>query len=290
MTHAPFTVGIIQDSASDDRAATVDASVDRIREAAKRGAQIVCLKELFDAPYFCKSQKCERFDLAESIPGPTTDRMQALEARFWSDAEKFQVLPLFGGVGMVWGIRPPGENAPRTVTLYPGVENVAPGMIPPTYNRSFSITADLDVERNWCVGPACYGADGVIVANASFLGGYSLYVQGGRLAFTYSFLGLKIDNLEASEKLPAGKVTVRYEFVADEPHKMATGGTHRLFVGEKQVAEGKLEHTVPLRFSGYAGLDVGRDNGLPVSPNKVYYLRAPFPFESTIEKVTFDLK
>jgi len=78
MTHAPFTVGIIQDSASDDREATVNASVERIREAAKRGAQIVCLKELFDAPYFCKSQKCERFDLAEPIPGPTTDRMQAL--------------------------------------------------------------------------------------------------------------------------------------------------------------------------------------------------------------------
>ena len=49
-----------------------------MREAAARGAQIVCLKELFNAPYFCKSQKCERFDIAEPIPGPTTDRMQAL--------------------------------------------------------------------------------------------------------------------------------------------------------------------------------------------------------------------
>ncbi len=78
MTHAPFTVGIIQDSASDDTAATVAATIERVREAAKRGAQIVCLKELFNAPYFCKSQKCERFDLAESIPGPTTDAMQAL--------------------------------------------------------------------------------------------------------------------------------------------------------------------------------------------------------------------
>ena len=78
MTHAPFTVGIIQDSASDDAAATVEATVARVREAAKRGAQIVCLKELFNAPYFCKSQQCERFDLAEPIPGPTTHRMQAL--------------------------------------------------------------------------------------------------------------------------------------------------------------------------------------------------------------------
>ena len=73
---APFTIGIIQDAASDDAEATVAASIERIREAADRGAQIVCLKELFNAPYFCKSERSERFDLAEPIPGPTTDRMQ----------------------------------------------------------------------------------------------------------------------------------------------------------------------------------------------------------------------
>jgi N-carbamoylputrescine amidase len=78
MTTRPFTVGIVQDSASPDTAATLEASVARVREAANRGAQIICLKELFNAPYFCKAQQSERFDLAESIPGPTTDRMQAL--------------------------------------------------------------------------------------------------------------------------------------------------------------------------------------------------------------------
>src|SRR5919202_1718110 len=75
---APFTVGLIQDSASDDMAAVVASTEDKVREAARRGAQIICLKELFNAPYFCKSQKCERFDLAEPIPGPTTERMQRL--------------------------------------------------------------------------------------------------------------------------------------------------------------------------------------------------------------------
>src|SRR5262252_1069655 len=78
MTSAPFTIGIIQDSASDDAATNVAATIARVHEAAARGAQIVCLKELFNAPYFCKSQKCERFDLAEPVPGPTTDRMQEL--------------------------------------------------------------------------------------------------------------------------------------------------------------------------------------------------------------------
>jgi N-carbamoylputrescine amidase len=78
MTTRPFTVGIIQDSASPDMAATLEASVAHVREAAARGAQIICLKELFNAPYFAKSQKFERFDIAEPIPGPTTDVMQKL--------------------------------------------------------------------------------------------------------------------------------------------------------------------------------------------------------------------
>ena len=91
MTNLPFTVGIIQDSASDDARATLDASIARVREAAARGAQIICLKELFNAPYFCKSQKSERFDIAESIPGPTTEVMQKL-AR---ELEVVLIVPLF---------------------------------------------------------------------------------------------------------------------------------------------------------------------------------------------------
>jgi N-carbamoylputrescine amidase len=59
-------------------AAVIASTEARVREAAARGAQIVCLKELFNAPYFAKSQKHERFDIAEPIPGPTTERMQRL--------------------------------------------------------------------------------------------------------------------------------------------------------------------------------------------------------------------
>jgi N-carbamoylputrescine amidase len=91
MTTRPFTVGIIQDSASPDMAATLEASVALVREAAARGAQIICLKELFNAPYFAKSQKFERFDIAEPIPGPTTDVMQKL-AR---ELEVVIIVPIF---------------------------------------------------------------------------------------------------------------------------------------------------------------------------------------------------
>jgi N-carbamoylputrescine amidase len=74
----PFTVGLIQDRATDDRAANLAAAERQVREAARLGAQIVCLKELFNAPYFCKSQQSDRFDLAEPVPGPATEAMQRL--------------------------------------------------------------------------------------------------------------------------------------------------------------------------------------------------------------------
>jgi N-carbamoylputrescine amidase len=74
----PFSVALIQQPVPADATRAVDAAVARIREAAARGANIVCLQELFNAPYFCKVTDAERFDLAEPIPGPTVERMQAL--------------------------------------------------------------------------------------------------------------------------------------------------------------------------------------------------------------------
>jgi len=88
---SPFTVGIIQDHATADAAANVARAERLVRDAAARGAQIICLKELFNAPYFCKAQLSERFDLSEPIPGPTTDRMQALA----KELQVVLIVPLF---------------------------------------------------------------------------------------------------------------------------------------------------------------------------------------------------
>jgi len=79
MPNAPFTVGLVQEFAgSRDTAANLERAIVGVRRAHERGAQIICLQELFNAPYFCKSLDINWFDLAEPIPGPTTARMQAL--------------------------------------------------------------------------------------------------------------------------------------------------------------------------------------------------------------------
>jgi N-carbamoylputrescine amidase len=86
-----FTIGLIQDHASGDAHDNLARSERLVREAARRGAQIVCLKELFNAPYFCKSQQAERFDLAESIPGETTEAM----ARLARELAVVLIVPIF---------------------------------------------------------------------------------------------------------------------------------------------------------------------------------------------------
>jgi N-carbamoylputrescine amidase len=75
-----FTIGLVQERATNDVADNVTRHVARVREAHAQGAQIICLQELFNAPYFAKSLRADRFDLAEPIPGPTTERMQAVAA------------------------------------------------------------------------------------------------------------------------------------------------------------------------------------------------------------------
>ena len=77
-TRPPFTVAIIQDGVESTASATLVATEQRIRDAAGKGAQVICLKELFNAPYFCKRLDASRFDLAEEVTGATVTRLQAV--------------------------------------------------------------------------------------------------------------------------------------------------------------------------------------------------------------------
>jgi len=70
----------VQTACGEDTAANLDSTCAKIREAAAKGAQIVCTEELFRSPYFCREEDARLFDLAETIPGPSTERLQPLAA------------------------------------------------------------------------------------------------------------------------------------------------------------------------------------------------------------------
>jgi N-carbamoylputrescine amidase len=73
-----FNVGLVQMSATPDPETNLQHAMDRVREAARLGAQIVCLPELFQTQYFCQREDTALFDLAEPIPGPTTAKLGEL--------------------------------------------------------------------------------------------------------------------------------------------------------------------------------------------------------------------
>jgi N-carbamoylputrescine amidase len=70
-----FTIGLVQMTCTTNAEDNLTRAIAHIREAAKRGAQIISLHELFHGEYFCRTEEAARFDLAEAIPGPTTQRL-----------------------------------------------------------------------------------------------------------------------------------------------------------------------------------------------------------------------
>src|SRR5712692_10799858 len=80
MTAQPrrFTVGLVQMRCEADPQANLEKAAAHIRDAAGKGARIICLPELFRTPYICQREDPRLFDLAESIPGPTTERLSRL--------------------------------------------------------------------------------------------------------------------------------------------------------------------------------------------------------------------
>src|ERR1041384_3316313 len=77
MKAGKIKVGLVQTTVEDDEARHVQKTLERVREAASRGAKLICLQELFASPYFCQTEDAAAFDLAEPIPGPTSEAVSA---------------------------------------------------------------------------------------------------------------------------------------------------------------------------------------------------------------------
>ena len=78
MAHDKFQAGLVQMACGPEPKENLERAIAHVREAAKRGAQVICLPELFLTQYFCQRQDAALFDLAEPIPGPTTARFSDL--------------------------------------------------------------------------------------------------------------------------------------------------------------------------------------------------------------------
>src|SRR5262249_11819879 len=146
---------------------------------------------------------------------------------------------------------------------YPGTGEVEASNAVDIRNRSYSITAAVEIPKE--------GAQGVLLAHGSSFGGYTFFVnKEQKLQFSYNYLGINEFKTVADVKVPEGKATLRWEFTRTGPPDFKLGkgapGTGKLFINGKQVGAGNIPVTCPLAYglSG-DGLSCGRDTLTPVS-------------------------
>lgn len=222
------------------------------------------------------------FSQAHDVAAQHPDKVAEMEQLFWKEAERNQVLPLdwraVERLNAELQGRPSLAGNRSSYTYYPGQIALPDGASPPVLNKSFSVTAQIEIPEG--------GAEGMVFTHGGLTGGYGLYVKDGKAHFVYNYLAVDRYTV-SSEALPTGKVTLSaqlaYEGAKGERGKPATV---TLAVDGKQVGQGKLPRTVPLQFSLGEGCDVGTDTGSAVD----FTYELPFTFTGTIEKVTVDLK
>ncbi len=184
-------------------------------------------------------------DLAAERP----DKLAELQALWWQEAEKFQVLPLNNEPGRFGDTRYRRDH----YELYGGIGPLPEAIAPNFRNRSFTIAAELDI-------PDEGATDGVIVAHGSHAGGYVAYVQDRRLHYAYNFVGTEITTIAATEKLPIGPVVARIVFSRVPGER---GGAVELFHDDVAVGGGNVPRTTLLTY-GTPGFAVGYQPHSPI--------------------------
>ncbi|MCF7674969.1 MAG: arylsulfatase [Akkermansiaceae bacterium] len=223
------------------------------------------------------------FSLARDLAKQRPEKLKEMQGLFLKEAEKYNVLPIDDRTLERFNaalVGRPDLMAGRTsLTVYEGMRGMSENVFINIKNRSHTVTAEVGIPKD--------GANGVILAQAGRFGGWSLYFKDGKPAYTYNFLGMQRFTIASQTPVPAGKATIRYEFAYDGGG-LAKGGLGRIFVNGSKVAEGRIERTQPMAFSGDEGADVGEDGETPVTED--YGIPAPHKFTGEIRKVTIDLK
>lgn len=208
----------------------------------------------------------ESHDVADEHP----DVVRRLEGLWWAEAGRNQVLPLFEFPDSLAHLHP-GEFPPPLVGVYtPGGGPVAEAQLPPT-GGGFVLRAEVTVPAG--------GAEGVVAVLGDQQGGWGLHLLDGRPVATFALLDATT-RIAAPDAVPAGEHVVELAYLPAGRHATARG---ELRVDGELVATEEVPGTMFLPHLGTsgAGLLVGRDRGLPVSPDYT----PPFAFTGDLHRV-----
>lgn len=222
----------------------------------------------------------EDFSQAKDLAAENPGKLRELQDLWWAEAAKYNVLPLDwrGTVRMNGELmgRPSLAGKRSSATYYEGMLALPGAACLPMLNKSWTITAEVDVPDE--------KAEGMIVTQGGSEGGYGLYLREGKPVFVYNFLGLERSTFAGETPLARGKSVIEVDFAYDGGG-LGKGGDVTLKVGGKKVAAGRIERSVPIQFAIFEGLDIAMDTGSAVD----WTYRLPFKFTGKVERVTVEL-
>ena len=224
----------------------------------------------------------EDFSQSNNLAAQNPAKLKELQAAFEREAKKYNVYPLDSSLAERGDVRlrPSLTRGRSTFTYYPGTIRVPEGAAPDIKNKDYTVTAEVEIPTG--------GADGVLITQGGRFGGWGMLVIDGKPQFVHAFSNQPQHKyrVASNETLAAGKHSIKFDFKYNGPG-MGKGGTGTLSVDGKQVAQGKIERTVPVRFSLDETMDIGEDTATPVVED--YADRMPFKFTGALKKVVIEL-
>ena len=223
-------------------------------------------------------------DVAENHNIAAENRPKLIEmiATWYVEAGKYNVLPVDSrGVMRFADERPQIAVARTSYTYYPGTQMVPINAGPNVLNRPYSLTADVEIPKG--------GAEGALLSAGDVQGGFSFYVQDGKLQYVYNYVGSRFFHVESNVPVPEGRHKLRFEFeVTGKPDfKSGKGapGVGQLYIDDKLVGQVDIPLTMPLSLGLGGGIVCGADSGSPVWDK----YEPPFRFSGTLYSVTVDV-
>jgi hypothetical protein len=220
------------------------------------------------------------FSQAHNLAAEMPEMLAKLQRLWLIEATKYNVLPIDDRGAE--RLNPEIAGRPTLIRgnsqlFFPGMGRLSENSVVSIKNKSFSVTAEIDVPAG--------GVDGVIIAQGGRFGGWCVYMKDGRAKFVYNVLGLQEFATEASQPIPEGTHQVRVEFAYDGGG-LAKGGGVTLYYDGEPDGTGRVEATQPMIFSADETTDIGRESGTTVTAD---YTAQTSKFTGTINWVQLDL-
>ena len=216
--------------------------------------------------YHLDSDFNEMNDLAAEQPA----RLQEMVRRWFSEAGACQVLPMNDTLNRFVSSNPHSVAARRYWELQPGGGRIAQAAAPDIRNRSYRITAHVELPEA--------GASGVLVAQGDWCGGYALYLQDGHLVHDYNFVN-RHHIVRSTRPVPTGRCELAYQMTKTGEYR----GEGMLLINGEPCGAVTLPQTYRAQ-SSFIGLEVGR-----APKPSVGEFEAPFPFTGLLHKLVFEL-